>query len=94
MISERSRYSRGTTAWVDHPVQGRVQVVHLRPLIWTNYPYVDAVAVDGDSFDTLAHKRYGDPQAYWFIAEMNPHVVHPADLVAQTLLRIPAELMR
>lgn len=94
MMTDRSRYRNGVTAWVDHPVQGRVQVVHLRPLVWTNYPYVEHSATTGETFDHLAYEMYGDPTAYWFIAELNPRVVHPDDLVAGTLVYVPTEKMQ
>lgn len=84
-----SRYSRGTTAWVDHPVEGRVQVVHLAPLRFTNYPYTKVLTSLSDSMTSLAHHAYGDATKYWFIAQMNPGVVSPDDLVAGTTLFVP-----
>lgn len=94
MISNRSRYRQGVTAWVDHPTQGRVQVVHLMPPVWSNYPYVEHVAGETDTFDRLAHTMYSDATAWWFIADMNPRLAHPDDLARDDLIFVPLEKTR
>jgi nucleoid-associated protein YgaU len=47
------------------------------------------VARDGDSFESLAQKVFGDPQQYWRIADINPQVKFPNELPVGTLIRIP-----
>lgn len=88
-MNASSRYSRGEVVTVDHPIEGRVQVVHLSPLRWNNYPYTKYQATSADSLTSLAYKAYGDAGAYWFIASMNPLVDHPSDLAAGTILQVP-----
>lgn len=88
-MNSKSRYSRGTTAIVDHPIEGRVQVVHLQPLRWTNYPYTRYQATVSDSFTSLAFKAYGQAQDYWFMASMNPTVAHPDDLTPGQIIHVP-----
>lgn len=72
-------------------MQGRVEVVHLMPAIWNRYPFVEHTTKGFESFDLIAFNTYGDPTAWWFVAEMNPGVVHPEDLVAGTPLLVPLE---
>ena len=43
----------------------------------------------GDSFDTLAHKVFGNPQEYWRIADLNPAVKYPNEIEVGTVIRIP-----
>lgn len=35
----------------------------------------------GDRLDTIAQEFYGDPRLWWVIAEANPDVFFPADLI-------------
>lgn len=90
MITERSRYAKGIVAWVDHPTRGRVQVVHLQPLQWTNYPYSQHQVTTADTVESLAHGVYGSAQQYWFIAELNPTIECPDDLRAGDIINIPS----
>lgn len=89
MITENSRYSKGVVTWVEHPTRGRVQVVHLHPLTWTNYPYSQHQITTADTVESLAHGVYGDATRYWFIAEMNPTIECPDDITPGDLLSIP-----
>lgn len=43
----------------------------------------------GDSFDILAQKVFGNPQEYWRIAELNPAVKYPNEIEIGTVIRIP-----
>ena len=84
-----SRYDQGRYVWVQHPEHGLVQVVHLTPLLWTNYPYTQYLAKESDRLDTLAAQTYGDPRDYWFIGEMNPQIACPDDIKAGETIFIP-----
>lgn len=88
-----SRYDRGTTAWVDHPIEGRVQVTHLGPPRFSNYPYTKVLATSADTMPGLAQRAYGDAAKYWFIAFMNPIIVSPDDVSAGTTVIIPTGFM-
>ncbi len=54
-------------------------------------PYRLYTAIDGDTFDTLAHRFYGDSRLWWRIADMNPQVHFPTDLVPGTMIRVPLQ---
>lgn len=47
------------------------------------------LVVFGDRFDTLAMTLYADPTKWWVIADINPEVEWPGDLVPGTLIRLP-----
>lgn len=87
------RYERGTEVWVDHPIEGRVLVVHLAPLIWSSYPYTLFQPSAADSLPSLARKAYGRSQDYWFVASMNPQIECPDDVVPGDIIRIPTGKM-
>lgn len=44
----------------------------------------------GDRFDLIASKLYGVPEFWWKIANANPEIFYPDDLVAGSLIRVPA----
>lgn len=89
MITESSRYSKGVTTWVDHPTQGRVQIVHLQQIQWNAYPYAQHQTSSADTLDTIAHRTYGAATDYWFIAEMNPLIECPDDVQPGAIINIP-----
>lgn len=43
--------------------------------------YVLHMIVDGDRLDRLAHHYYGDPRLWWAIAQANPGLITPTDLL-------------
>lgn len=43
--------------------------------------YVLHMLVEGDRLDSLAHNYYGDPRLWWVIAQANPGLLTPADLI-------------
>lgn len=47
------------------------------------------IAVQGETFDLLAYKYFKDPEQYWEIADLNPHVPFPDRIPAGTPIRIP-----
>lgn len=46
-------------------------------------------AIDGDSFDKLAVRFLGDPNRYWEIADINPHIEWADTIPTGTPVRIP-----
>lgn len=46
--------------------------------------------VTGDRFDLIANKLYGVPEFWWKIANANPEIFYPDDLVPGSLIRVPA----
>lgn len=51
--------------------------------------YLEHVAVEGDRWDTLAYRYYGDPFGYQRIVAANPHVPIRPFIAAGTKLAIP-----
>lgn len=47
------------------------------------------VTKDGDTFDRLAAKVFGDSTQYWRIADLNPQVAFPDVIPIGTYLRVP-----
>lgn len=43
----------------------------------------------GDTFDLLAYRFFNDPERYWEIADINPHVEWPDQIPVGTSIRIP-----
>jgi hypothetical protein len=46
--------------------------------------------VDGDRFDLIAQKLYGVPEFWWRIADANPEIFYPDDLITGAIIRVPA----
>lgn len=55
----------------------------------TSVEYVEHVTVDGDRWDLLAWRYYGDPHGYERIITANPEVAITAALPGGLSLRIP-----
>jgi len=51
--------------------------------------YAVVTSVGRQTFDELAAIHLGDPQLYWRIAVVNPHIPYPDEVPAGTRLRIP-----
>ena len=79
-ISPSSRYTATTNS------EGRA-VAERKPRISSRYVVV--VAMEGQTFEELASMHLSDPQLYWRIAGVNPHVAYPDEIPYGTLLRIP-----
>jgi hypothetical protein len=43
----------------------------------------------GDRMDVLAYAFFGDPTLWWLIADSNPEVFYPDNLVPGSIIRIP-----
>lgn len=55
-----------------------------------NNLYVQKYTVkSGDTVENIAAKVYGDPTQFWRIADINPQIKFPMDLVPGTVIRIP-----
>jgi hypothetical protein len=51
--------------------------------------FVYYVIQEGDRFDNLAFKLYGAPDYWWKLADANPEVFYPDNLMAGSIIRIP-----
>lgn len=52
--------------------------------------YTNYVAEEGDRFDLIAHRLWGDPELWWRVAALNPEVFYPGHIPVGTVLRVPA----
>lgn len=88
MIFEESRYETATVL----PIADNNGVYHATIIpgpVATVQEYTVHVVQDGDRLDNLAGQAYGDAEFWWKIADANPNLAFPDELVPGTLLRIP-----
>jgi hypothetical protein len=52
--------------------------------------YRSYVVQEGDRYDLLAQRLFGDPELWWAIADLNPEFLFPAGIPAGTIIRLPA----
>ncbi len=88
MIFEGSRYERSKVL----RVQDSKGVFH--PTLYTDLQvdsskFIRHTVIAGDRMDSLAFYYYRNAELWWFIAEANPEVFYPDDLVPGSVLRIP-----
>ncbi len=100
MITQNSRYAQSglTTNYIfgvnagPGSIPKRVDYVTFRRFTSWDRPEnsFDHVALAGDTMATLADKYYGDEGKWWIIADFNPSILYPLDLVAGDVLVIPS----
>jgi hypothetical protein len=56
-----------------------------------NKKYYTYTTKEGDSFDLIANRVFQDPERFWEIADLNPHVPFPDEIPVGTSVRIPAK---
>lgn len=49
----------------------------------------EILSEDGEDFQVLAQRYYGNPELWWIIADANPAVLYPDNVPPGTVLRIP-----
>ena len=79
-LSPTSRYSSGTDDFGKAVAQKKST---------GSSRYTVITTVSNQTFDELAATHLGDPQLYWRIAGVNPHVPYPDEIPVGTRLRIP-----
>lgn len=52
-------------------------------------PYTTYQVQSGDRLDTLAAHALGDSELWWKIAQINPEIIYPDNLVVGSYLRVP-----
>jgi hypothetical protein len=52
--------------------------------------FVYYTVLAGDRYDTIANELYGIPDYWWRIADANPEVVYPDQLIPGSIIRIPS----
>lgn len=91
MFFDRSRYQRVADATFTDGEGRRVQLKRTREPVDTELALVYQVR-QGDRLDLLANRFFRDPRKWWLIADANPDVLAPEQLlVPGRLLRIPRD---
>ena len=83
------RYANEKTVEVPHRNGANVRIVVRRPRINTRQRFFTYNASAADLMWTLATNLLGNSLDWWIIAELNPHVACPDDLIWDTKLMIP-----
>lgn len=90
MIPPGSRYQDSTIVYVT-TLSGQ-----LRPAVYANrfglirsLTFRYRTAVDGDRYDIIANREYGDARLWWVLARANPEVFYPEEIPVGAVLRIP-----
>lgn len=78
--------SRYTNTTVD--VDGKAVPVAVRKAQYETQ-YTTYTAKEGDAFESIACDVFGDPNRYWEIAAINPHVPYPDYIEPGTSIRLP-----
>jgi len=85
------RYANEKTVDVPHRNGSNVRIVVRKPRNYPRQRFVTYTATAADAFWTLAHQHIRNSQDWWFIADLNPHVLCPDDLRWNTKLLIPID---
>lgn len=81
-MAERPENRYSTTSSFEPLVGDTDPFRGLKPRLVRTLPgYVEHTLAPGDRLDSLALSYFGDPRLWWAIAQANPHVFFPADLV-------------
>jgi hypothetical protein len=89
MITSRSRYASGEVLWVNTTSRGNKQTVYLNTVVVLVVPYTVALVKETDSQPVYAYQTYRDANRWWTIADVNPQVFYPLDLIPGESMRIP-----
>jgi hypothetical protein len=83
-----SRYASQTILQVTD-AEGDTNATVYGPLPVVTSTFTNYVVQGGDRFDNLAYKFLGDPTLWWQLANENPEVFYPDNLIPGTMIRIP-----
>jgi hypothetical protein len=69
---------------------------NVRPALYSMISGVPALAThttyvmqEGDRYDEIANRLFGDPQLWWIIADLNPEYLYPDAVPAGSVIRLP-----
>lgn len=88
MITPNSRYAQSPIVAVNKDGQVANVIVASQQTAKT-FSYVSHMMTDNDRLDNLANQYYGDPTAWWQIANANPELIDWSSIPPGTVLRIP-----
>ena len=84
-----SRYDQEVANWAPHPTKGWVRAVHRNPTRWVNQPYEQILSTESEDMLLIANRKLGDARRYWAVADMNPSIECPDDLMWGTSVKVP-----
>jgi nucleoid-associated protein YgaU len=88
VISANSRYAASTVISVDKDGQP-VNVITPGQQQPQTISYVSHMVTDLDRLDNLSNQYYGDPTAWWIIANANPEIIDWTNLTPGAIIRVP-----
>lgn len=91
MIFEESRYETARVVPLAASDGVYRSTILPRSSVPTTVDYTLHLVEFGDRLDTLAFQAYGDAEFWWKIADANPEVFFPDDIVPGMLIRIPVQ---
>lgn len=83
------RYANEKTIEVPHKDGTNVRIVVRKPVRYPRQRFMTYTATAADAMWTLAYRFLEEPLDWWWIAELNYHVVSPDELTYGTKLVIP-----
>lgn len=83
------RYVGERVAYMPHRNGSQVPVVLRKPRFYVNQRYITYTLTAADHMWTLADKYYMNSLDWWVIADMNPHITCPDDLLYGLTALIP-----
>lgn len=89
MISPLSRYASGEVLWVKTKSRGNKQTVYLNTVVILAVPYSVVLVKETDSQPVYSYRVYRNAERWWTIADVNPQVFYPLDLIPGAMLRVP-----
>jgi hypothetical protein len=88
-VQPASRYAAGEVLWVNTTKQGNKQTVYLNTMVTITYPYVVQLLREADSMQEFAYYNYGDSNRWWVLADANPQIFYPLDIIPGQQMRVP-----
>jgi nucleoid-associated protein YgaU len=90
MIVSGSRYMGQPVITIPVDAEGDTAVAVFGPTPVFPATFVYYTVVQGDRLDSIANALYGIPDYWWKIANANPEIFYPDNLVVGSIIRIPA----
>lgn len=87
-VYSNSRYAGQTVLRVEDANGVTYPTIYYRsPALPTRYLHYEVVL--GDRLDNLANRFFSDSTLWWFIAQANPEIFYPDQLLPGSIIRIP-----
>lgn len=88
-VSADSRYATGGFVRVSLPDGTQSRALWPSRVKTAGIQYKNYTVKAGDRLDLIALREYQDPSKWWMIADMNPDIMWPHDLIDGSVIRIP-----